>query len=177
MRSGSRTVAQWRSFSGGRERLVGFAMVAATLTLASPATAAGVYLTVERAPGSERCPDEQAVFDRLRSLAPSSSVARNPSAAASDYVVKVSIAPGRTGHRAVLETTGRASGRRELSDEDPACAGLADAVAIAILVLADPTPKAAPRRESPAEPARGPVARSHSGFGALPLEVAGVGHR
>lgn len=156
---------------------MGAAMVAAILTLASPANAAGVYLTVERAPGSERCPDEEAVFDRLRSLAPSSSVARNPSAAASDYVVKVSIAPGRTGHRAVLETTGRASGRRELSDEDPACAGLADAVAIAILVLADPTPKAAPRRESPAEPARGPVARPHAGFGALPLEVAGVGHR
>lgn len=98
------------------------------------------------APGAERCPDHDALAARLAAQLSESQTAYLPA------VVRVSIAITRTpdGYAATVTAQGLAGGIRDLIDDSEDCAGLTEALALTLSMIADgqaiPPP---PTAESP----------------------------
>jgi hypothetical protein len=138
-----------------------------------------VWLEITKEPGSEACPDAARVFEAARSLFPDQPLVAAERASSAELRVAMSIAPERGGHLARLVPDGHSNAERRIADPDPACGGLAEALAVALVVWrsslpnevvaatsgavsADESKHAADARatEQPAEPALEPHAPS-----------------
>lgn len=131
------------------------------------AQASPVQLRVSRGDAAGSCPDSESLWAVLHELAPTASVERSTAASAE----RSAAAPGelrfhidieREGlrFRARLTVEGAAMGHREIVDDDPECGGLGQALALAILLIADPSWSlpAAPQQSSAAVAISTPVA-------------------
>lgn len=117
-----------------------------------------VELEITRAPGAESCPDEARVFEAVARLFPEQPLSRSSDPAAPVLDVSIAIAPLEAGHEARLRVRGRRAAERQIVDRDPACAGLADALAVALVLWSnspDEQPVSLPP-ESASEPAPEP---------------------
>jgi|GEM_PF-1547474 len=123
--------------------------------LAAPVEA---VIEIEQAPGSEGCPDKEAVFRSIRRLFPEREFRQSSTASGSAATARVSIRPLPPGHEAVLTLLPPRRGQRVIREQDEACRGLADALALAfVMLVAPPDPQAAPEsardRAQPGAPA------------------------
>lgn len=108
------------------------ALVAST---ASAQEALTVRLSVERAPGAERCPDDELLRDAVRAR-----LGRDPFDDASRIAVRVSFVRSGRAWRGRIERTvdGAPAGARELEVVGRDCEELAQAVTLAIGIAVDP---------------------------------------
>jgi hypothetical protein len=134
-------------------------------------------IEIERAPGSQACPDKEAVFRAIERLFPEREFRRGSTGAEGTARAHVTIRPLAPGHEAVLTLLPPRHGERVIREEDEDCRGLADALALAFVMLVappgsstestsatatsspkqpPPTPAAAPAADS-AEPRNAPA--------------------
>ncbi len=95
-------------------------------------------IEIERAPGSEVCPDAESVFRAIARLFPERVIreSTNPAqAAASAHVV---IRPTSLGYEAIVTVERPRRGERAILEKDENCRGLADALALAFVLLVEP---------------------------------------
>jgi hypothetical protein len=131
----------------------GFVLSLLTVTLlALPVAAAtelaGATLEVQRAPGAEACPDAELLSEQTLAFgtSPAQPTAR----------MRVRVAFSRVGQRyqAVIHTSGRTHGSRQVLDDGPGCGPLATATSLVLAVLLDLRPHGEPtvvtRNPSPA---------------------------
>jgi len=95
-------------------------------------------IDVERGPGSGACPDAAAVFRSIARLFPERSFRETADAASATASARVVIRAVPAGYEAVLSTSAPHAGERLIAEKDPACAGLADALALAFVMLVEP---------------------------------------
>ncbi|MFZ5893519.1 MAG: hypothetical protein ACOY0T_20830 [Myxococcota bacterium] len=121
-------------------------------------------VTVVRAPGSEACPEPEHIIAAARRLFPTTPVKLSKDAASAGLDANVLVEPIAGGHRATLKIGGERWRERQIVDKDPACRGLADALAVALVLLLEPdarplTPTLglAARREAKPETSRQPT--------------------
>jgi hypothetical protein len=98
-----------------------------------------VYLEVDLARGSDACPGPQQILVASRALFPDAGLQSPQPEDDGVLAVAVSIRPVADGHEAVLKVSGPRNGERTLVDRDVGCRGLADAIAVAIVLMVDPT--------------------------------------
>lgn len=130
-------------------------------------------IELERAPGSEACPDKEAVFRSIQRLFPEREFRQGSAGSESTARARVVIRPRFPGHEAVLTLLPPRQGERVIREEDADCRGLADALALAFVMLVAPpdstarsgsaaaesSPSAPPTSQSPeVVPARMPSA-------------------
>jgi len=96
------------------------------------------WMEIEQAPGSELCPDKEAVFRSIARLFPERQFQQSSDAPHSTAGARVSIRPLSPGHEAVLTLLPPRQGERVILDPDPDCRGLADALALAFVMLVAP---------------------------------------
>jgi len=133
------------------------ARVLAAIVLAAPGVRAesehAVDLALERAPGSEACPGPESILGAVHVLFPEV-VLRTPNPTDSEVLaVSVAIHPLADGHEALLRVSGQRSGERTLVDHDAGCRGLADAIAVALVLMVDPDARPAQQPPAPEPPA------------------------
>jgi hypothetical protein len=133
--------------------------------------------SVSRAPGAEDCPDATALRTRVEQITGTSLAER----AATEPPLAVEVSFSREGerYRAALRTRGPKEGERLLEDEGPACASLAEAVAVTLALLLDRAPRhdvAAPPPLPPSETVAGRASVGWIGVSAGPVfgETPGV---
>ena len=115
---------------------------------ADPAMAA--VIEVERAPGSEACPDSESVFRSIARLFPERAFRRSTDVYTSAASARVRIRPLESGHEAVVSALLPRRGQRVILEKDQDCQGLADALALAFVMLVQPSDsKSAPTENSP----------------------------
>jgi len=95
-------------------------------------------IEIEQAPGSEACPDKEAVFRSIKRLFPEREFRQNSAAGSSTATARVTIRPLRPGHEAVLTLLPPRHGERVIREQDEDCRGLADALALAFVMLVAP---------------------------------------
>jgi hypothetical protein len=99
---------------------------------------AGATLEVERAPGAEGCPDAELLSERTLAFgtSPAQPTAR----------MRVRVEFSRLGQRyqAVIRTSGRSHGSRQVFDDGPGCGPLATATSLVLAVLLDLRPHGEP---------------------------------
>ena len=106
---------------------------------ASPsATSVEAEIEIERAPGSQACPDKEAVFRSIQRLFPEREFHRGSTDAQSTARAHVTIRPRPPGHEAELTLLPPRHGQRVIREEDEDCRGLADALALAFVMLVAP---------------------------------------
>jgi len=103
-------------------------------------------IEIEHAPGSELCPDKEAVFHSMRRLFPEREFREGSDTSNSTARARVSIRPLSPGHEAVLTLLPPRHGERVIHDAED-CRGLADALALAFVLLVAP---AAPQNSASA---------------------------
>jgi len=131
--------------------LFGFYAVVIFALLPEPARAAteiaGASLEVEAAIGAESCPSAEALSEQTSKLG-------SPRATAipgGPLRVQVKFLVHGSGYRAIVRTSGRTEGTRELSADGPSCAPLSAATAVFLAVLLDLLPASeVPKRGQPA---------------------------
>ena len=96
-------------------------------------------IELERAPGSQACPDKEAVFRSIRRLFPERPLRESGDAANSTVRAQVTIRPLTPGHEAVLTLLPPRHGKRVIREPDEDCRGLADALALAFMMLVAPS--------------------------------------
>jgi hypothetical protein len=102
-------------------------------------------IEIEQAPGSEVCPDKEAVFRSIRRLFPEREFRQSGEGSSSAATARVSIRPLLPGHEAVLTLLPPRRGQRVIVEHDEACRGLADALALAfVMLVAPPDPQGEP---------------------------------
>jgi hypothetical protein len=115
-----------------------------------------VRVEINRAPGSELCPDEARVFDAVTRLFPEGPLRRTADAAAAVLDVSIAIAPSAEGHEARLRVQENPGAERLIVDRDAACGGLADALAVALVLWSSSAEEelavAPPEAAGPASP-------------------------
>jgi hypothetical protein len=139
---------------------------------------AGATLAVKSAAGAENCPDSAALREQISKLGTQRASERAP------LRVEVEFLPTASGYRAIVRTSGRTDGTRELTAEGAGCEPLAAATAVFLAVLLDllpaseaagtreraapvPTEFALPRENSAsAQSARAPSLLRYAGVGA-----------
>jgi len=146
-------------------------------SLAEPVDAA---IDIERAPGAEACPDADAVFSALRRLFPERAFHQSAQPSGSGTSAHVAIRPLSPGYEAALSVLGPRRGERVILEKDADCRGLADALALAFMLLVEPpdakgapetsgaaaTPQPAPGSTAPATTP--PSNSAHSDSAAAP---------
>jgi hypothetical protein len=95
-------------------------------------------IEIEQAPGSEACPDKQAVFRAIERLFPERTVRQSAEASSSTARARVTIRSLPAGYEAVLTLLPPRRGERVIREEDEDCRGLADALALAFVMLVMP---------------------------------------
>ncbi len=121
-------------------------------------------IEVERGPGSGACPDAAAVFRSIAKLFPERVFRETADAAGAAASARVVIRALPAGYEAVLSMRAPHAGERVIGEKDQACAGLADALALAFVMLVEPpegkagTPAPPPSPETPAPSAAQPNA-------------------
>ena len=104
-------------------------------------------IEIERAPGSEACPDKEAVFRSIQRLFPDHEFRQGRRDSAHATRAHVSIRPVPEGHEARLSLLPPAHGERVIREKDEECRGLADALALAFVMLVAP-PESSAKSES-----------------------------
>jgi hypothetical protein len=94
-----------------------------------------IHIEIDRAPGSELCPDESAVFQALARLFPERSVQNSNVLQGSVTAARITIRPTTHGHEALILTVLPRIGERTLMENDASCSGLADALAVTLALL------------------------------------------
>jgi hypothetical protein len=94
-----------------------------------------IHIEIDRAPGSELCPDETAVFRALPRLFPERSVQDSNVLQWSVAAARITIRPTTHGHEALILTVLPRIGERTLIENDANCSGLADALAVTLALL------------------------------------------
>jgi hypothetical protein len=108
-------------------------------------------IDIEQAPGSEVCPDKEAVFRSIRRLFPERDFRQSKDASRSTARARVTIRPLSPGHEAVLTLLPPRAGERVIREQDEDCRGLADALALAfVMLVAPPEPGVSSENESDA---------------------------
>jgi hypothetical protein len=138
----------------GAGRRLGALLGLAVLALPSPTRAqehelsatVEAVIEIEQARGSEVCPDKEAVFRSIRRLFPEREIRQSGEASSSAATARVSIRPLPPGHEAVLTLLPPRHGQRVIREHDEACRGLADALALAFVMLVAPPDREAPPR-------------------------------
>jgi len=95
-------------------------------------------IEIERAPGSQACPDKEAVFRSIQRLFPERQFHQGSSDAQGTARAHVTIRPLSPGHEAVLTLLPPRHGERVIREEDEDCRGLADALGLAFVMLVAP---------------------------------------
>lgn len=130
-----------------RERVIRWFVAAGYLahgTGASAAQSTGTFLLVQREPGSELCPDADAVFRAMQTLYPERAFHRVGATEQAVASARVVVRPTPHGHEATVQTLSPRPGQRVIVDQDANCRGLGDALAVAFAVLLDASDEAAP---------------------------------
>ncbi len=134
--------------------LLGLALLAAAANVrAEPHAGAQpveALIEIEQAPGSEVCPDKEAVFRSLERLFPEREFRQSSDASNGLARARVTIRPLPPGHEAVLTLLPPRRGERVIREQDEACRGLADALALAFVLLVAP-PDAQPESKQAAD--------------------------
>jgi hypothetical protein len=94
-----------------------------------------IHIEIDRAPGSERCPDESAVFQAMERLFPERTVHNSNTRQGSVATARITIRPLTQGHEALILTVLPRRGERTLIENDVNCSGLADALAVTLALL------------------------------------------
>jgi hypothetical protein len=131
--------------------LTGLALLApvrARAQAAPSATSVEAVIEIERAPGSQACPDKEGVFRSIQRLFPERQFQQGSSDAQSTARARVTIRPLSPGHEAVLTLLPPRHGERVIREDDEACRGLADALALAFVMLVAPPDTSAENRTS-----------------------------
>ena len=127
-------------------------------------------IDIERAPGAEACPDSAAVFRAIQRLFPERSL-RQSNANESAADARVAIRPLASGYEAVMTVVRPRPGERVILEKDEACRGLADALALAFVMLVEPPDaKTAPPTLDAAAEAAGSAAASDAAATPAPSE-------
>jgi hypothetical protein len=117
-------------------------------------------IELERAPGSQACPDKEAIFRSIQRLFPEREFHQGKSRSDSTARARVTIRPLSPGHEAVLTLLPPRRGERVIREEDEDCRGLADALALAFVMLVAPPDSSAetspPGATSPDAPPASP---------------------
>jgi hypothetical protein len=115
--------------------------LACSLAVLGPAVvlAAGLRgeLSVERSPEAHLCPDAAGLAARVEAVVGRPMIV---GAGRGDLSMEVQMSCSPAGCQARIRTRGVSQGIRDLSDPDPACEGLADALAITLAMLLDWSP-------------------------------------
>lgn len=98
----------------------------------------GSRLEVERGVGTEKCPDAAAVFRALARLFPERTFRESADGASVTASARVVIRALPSGFEAVLSMRLPHPGERVILEKDQSCAGLADALALAFMLLVEP---------------------------------------
>jgi hypothetical protein len=120
---------------------------------------AGATIEVKSAKGAENCPDSAALREQISALGTPRGSERAPLHVAVEFLSTGS------GYRAIVRTSGRTDGTRELTAEGAGCEPLAAATAVFLAVLLDLLPAseaAAPPMETLAVPAELALSRENS---------------
>jgi hypothetical protein len=141
--SRSSIVAAVRRWAGhGASALFGLALLGTTNARAQQPSAnaapIAAVIEIERAPGSEACPDTTALFRSIEHLFPERQFQQASAASESTARARVTIRPQSPGHEAVLTLLAPRHGERVIREQDPDCRGLADALALAFVMLIAP---------------------------------------
>jgi hypothetical protein len=95
-------------------------------------------IEIERAPGSEVCPDAESVFRAVARLFPERAFRESTNPAEAAASARVVIRPTSPGYEAVVTVERPRRGERVILDKDENCRGLADALALAFVLLVEP---------------------------------------
>jgi hypothetical protein len=177
--------ANARALTGGSERwsgqrlgaLLGLALLAVPdhaqaqqVDLPAPVEAA---LEIEQAPGSEHCPDKEAVFRSIKRLFPEREFRLSSDKSSRTATARVSIRPLPPGHQAVLTLLPPRQGQRVIHEHEEDCRGLADALALAfVMLVAPPDPETEPELAGNAPPGRAAADSPATGTAAPPSKPA-----
>jgi hypothetical protein len=110
-------------------------------------------IEIERAAGSEACPNSESVFRAIERLFPERAFRPSTGATVSAATAHVAIRPLSPGYEAVLTVLRPRRGERVILEKDEDCRGLADALALAFVMLVEPDAKAAPAASAAPAPA------------------------
>jgi hypothetical protein len=137
-----------------------------------------VWLEVGRAPESRQCPDAATVLATAKALFPGIALDSVTRPEQASLVAVISIGRGPEGQVALLTLRGAHAGQRRIVDRDDNCRGLSHALAVALLLLIEPT--ATPLEPSPpgrpsANPARRPLSPARRFRGGMALQTGGLG--
>jgi hypothetical protein len=111
-----------------------------------------VWVRVDRASESLVCPDGSGILKAAGRLFPDVELVAGSAADVDAVGIEVSIRPDPGGHVALLRVSGARQGERTLHERDAACGGLADALAVALVLIVEPDAAARPPPPSPVEP-------------------------
>ncbi len=131
-------------------------LAALALTLLTSSTARAqepsIWLELNRAPGAESCPDDARLWSAVNALFPQRIVRPATDPAHASLRVSISVSQSTTGYAAALRVVGERWGERIIADHDEQCRGLADALAVGLVLLVEPdaAPHAALPRASEA---------------------------
>jgi len=123
---------------------LGLALLAAPELRAQPSSApqpVDAIIEIVQAPGSEACADKEAVFRSIHRLFPDREFRQGSTsngASENTASARVTIRPLSPGHEAILTLLPPRQGERVIRDEDESCRGLADALALAFVMLVAP---------------------------------------
>lgn len=95
---------------------------------------AGAEVEVVKAPSAQDCPDAVELARAVTALGTAEGDTRAPNLA---LRVEVEFSAGPSGYQAVILSSGRKQGRRQLSMPGPSCVELAEATSVALAVLLD----------------------------------------
>jgi hypothetical protein len=135
----------------GFSALFGLVLLASVNAWAQPNESAEpveAVIEIEQAPGSEACPDTEAVFRSIKHLFPERAFHQGSTTSESTVRARVKIRPLSPGHEAVLTLLPPRRGERVIREQDQECRGLADALALAFVMLVAP-PDSAPESAGP----------------------------
>jgi hypothetical protein len=137
-----------------------------------------VWLEVGRAPESRQCPDAATVLATAKALFPGIALDSAPRPEQASLVAVISIRRGPEGQVALLTLRGTHGGQRRIVGRDDSCRGLSHALAVALLLLIEPT--ATPLEPSPpgrpsASPALRPLSPARRFRGGMALQTGGLG--
>jgi hypothetical protein len=110
----------------------------ATESRVAKANPTSTWLEIVRTRGSEACPDVDSVFGALSRLFPEQPIRRSMDDTSAAASASVRIRPTSLGHEALVRVTRPREGERIILDDDVECSGLANALAVALVMLIEP---------------------------------------
>lgn len=132
----------------------GLAMAVASVSSSAHGETWPTGITIEREVGSENCPGVDAVFDSIARLFPESPVRLSPDRSQALIGASISIRRTSQGNEASIRVAPPRGGGRTIVDPSPSCDGLADALAVALILLIEPGAPPTANLPSPMTPQR-----------------------